>query len=192
MKNVRVGHANKGKGSAPSMNVGHVVRSVRCLSPQHDETDRSKFLCFQVSQVRCPTIGMATAPWAFTKIVKQIKKWASPRRYVLFQYLDDWLNVHGSRETLICMTHALLLEPSRQKKERTRSASPSAGSCKKENCFFVEAESLLGSLVFMVPTVPLSRLILRPLQQQVILCVMKGRQFAQQIRTTGLLTDTLR
>ena len=31
----------------------------------------------------------------------------------------------------------------------------------------VEAESLLGSLVYLVPAVPLSRLNLRPLQQQV-------------------------
>ena len=48
-----------------------------------------KFLCFQVGQVRYMYMvlpfGLTTAPWAFTKVVKQIKKWANPRWYVLFQ-----------------------------------------------------------------------------------------------------------
>ena len=38
--------------------------------------------------------GLTTAPWAFTEVVKQIKKQTIPRRYVLFQYLDDWLNAY--------------------------------------------------------------------------------------------------
>ena len=50
---------------------------------------------------------------------------------------------------------------------------------------FVEEELLLGSLVSMVPTVPLGHLNLRPLQQQVILCVKKGCQSAQRISHDG-------
>ena len=78
-----------------------------------------KFLCFQVGATRymymVPPFGLTTAPWAFTEVVKQIKKWTIPRRNVLFQYLDDWLNAHLDRDVLIRKMDALsvTLSPAR-------------------------------------------------------------------------------
>lgn len=60
-----------------------------------------KYLCFEVNGKRyCFLVlpfGLGTAPWAFTEVVKQLKIWSSAHLLVLFQYLDDWLQLHRSR-----------------------------------------------------------------------------------------------
>ena len=61
------GHANEGKRSAPSRNAGHVVGSVRCLSPYPDETVRSQVsIRFQIGHsvlhVHGPIIWIDDSP----------------------------------------------------------------------------------------------------------------------------------
>ena len=59
------------------------------------------YLCFQVKDKRYMYMvlpfGLMTAPWAFTQVVKQIKICSSSHHLILFQYLDDWLNLFRSR-----------------------------------------------------------------------------------------------
>ena len=70
------------------------------------------FLCFQVGSVRYKYLvlpfGLMPGPWLFTEVVKQLKKWAAVHCLILFQYLDDWLNLHRSREILQSTTEALV------------------------------------------------------------------------------------
>ena len=59
------------------------------------------YFCFQIKDKRYMYLvlpfGHMTAPWAFTQVVKQIKIWPSSHHLILFQYLDDWLNLFRSR-----------------------------------------------------------------------------------------------
>ena len=70
------------------------------------------FLCFQVGNRRFMFLvlpfGLATAPWVFTEVVKQIKIWSSSRLRVLFQYLDDWLNLFHRRSLALHQTQELV------------------------------------------------------------------------------------
>ena len=74
--------------------------------------DYQKYLCFQVGNLRFRFLvlpfGLMSAPWAFTEVVKQIKKWTSRFNLVLFQYLDDWLHVHLEISLCELITQALL------------------------------------------------------------------------------------
>ena len=189
-----------------------------------------KFLCFQVDGIRYMYMvlpfGLTTAPWAFTEVVKQIKKWTIPRRYVLFQYLDDWLNAHLNRSVLVRKTDALVqlclrlgllvnekkseLVPSQSivflgerldlvagkafpTQERADGIRMTIGRILADGEVpFRKAESLLGTLVATTPTVPLGRLNLRPLQQQVIQRVKKGRLGTQRIPVSGVLEQSLK
>ena len=59
------------------------------------------YLCFQVGgkgyiYLVLP-FCLKTAPWAFTKVVKQLKCWTIAQQIILLQYLDDWLNAHRDR-----------------------------------------------------------------------------------------------
>ena len=62
--------------------------------------DSQVYLCFQVKDKRYMYLvlpfGLMSAPWAFTEVVKQVKLWSSKRHLILFQYLDDWLNLFRS------------------------------------------------------------------------------------------------
>ena len=70
------------------------------------------FLYFQVGKDRYKYLvlpfGLMPGPWLFTEVVKQMKRWAAANCLVLFQYLDDWLNLHMSREILHSTTLALV------------------------------------------------------------------------------------
>ena len=61
-----------------------------------------KYVCFQVKEKQFISMvlpfGLKTAPWAFTEVVKQVKKWARRVQLLLFQYLDDWLNANNNRK----------------------------------------------------------------------------------------------
>lgn len=56
-----------------------------------------KYLCFEVDGVRYMYLvlpfGLSPAPWVFTEVVRQVKVWSATNQRVLFQYLDDWLNL---------------------------------------------------------------------------------------------------
>ena len=89
-----------------SLDLSYVYHHIPIKQPDQ------KFLCFQVGGIRYMYMvlpfGLTTAPWAFTEVVKQIKKWTIPRRYVLFQYLDDWLKAHLNKNVLVRKTDALV------------------------------------------------------------------------------------
>lgn len=71
-----------------------------------------KYVCFQVKEKRFISMvlpfGLKTAPWAFTEVVKQVKKWARRVQLLLFQYLDDWLNANNNRKECQRLTNLLL------------------------------------------------------------------------------------
>ena len=71
-----------------------------------------KYLCFQVGDLKFRHLvlpfGLMSAPWAFTEVVKQIKKWTVQFDIILFQYLDDWLNVHQSAHQCEYLTQVLM------------------------------------------------------------------------------------
>ena len=70
------------------------------------------YLCFQIGEVRYKYLvlpfGLMPGPWLFTEVVKQLKRWAAKNCHVLFQYLDDWLNLSLDREELIQITQNLV------------------------------------------------------------------------------------
>ena len=59
-----------------------------------------KYLCFEVGGRRYWYVslpfGLSTAPRIFTEVVKTLKEWARRMLMLLFQYIDDWLNVASS------------------------------------------------------------------------------------------------
>ena len=71
---------------------------------QHIPMSKSSqvYLCFQVGRKRymylVPPFGLISAPWLFTQVVKQLKKWAAKNNLALFQYLDDWLNLETDKQ----------------------------------------------------------------------------------------------
>ena len=59
-----------------------------------------KYLCFEVDgrifwYCSLP-FGLSTAPRIFTEVLKALKEWARRLLMLLFQYIDDWLNVASS------------------------------------------------------------------------------------------------
>ena len=74
--------------------------------------DSQVFLCFQIGEQRFMYLvlpfGLSTAPWVFTEVVKQIKVWSMAQQLVLFQYLDDWLNLFLSFDQAVALTQKLL------------------------------------------------------------------------------------
>lgn len=65
------------------------------IRPEH-----YRFLCFRVGgklywYIALP-FGLSTAPRLFTDVLAPVKAWARLRDMVLFQYLDDWLNLADS------------------------------------------------------------------------------------------------
>ena len=70
------------------------------------------YLCFQVGDVKFRYLvlpfGLMSAPRAFAEVVKQIVKWAVRFHIILFQYLDDWLNVHESANQCEYVTQVLI------------------------------------------------------------------------------------
>ena len=58
------------------------------------------YLCFRIGDKRYMYLvlpfDLMSAPWAFTEVIKQLKRWTAPRLFVLFQYLDDWLSLQWS------------------------------------------------------------------------------------------------
>ena len=71
-----------------------------------------KYLCFQVGDLKFRYLvlpfGLMSAPWAFTEVAKRVKKWTVQFDIILFQYLDDWLNVHGSAHQCEYLTQVLI------------------------------------------------------------------------------------
>ena len=67
-----------------------------------------QFLAFTVGnqryQFKALPFGLSSAPWVFTTIMMEVKKWARNRGIMLFQYLDDWLIVHPDRATVVRQT----------------------------------------------------------------------------------------
>ena len=57
-----------------------------------------KFLVFQVGNRRFQFMvlpfGLNTAPRVFSAVMKALKRWARQQGMLLFQYLDDWLQLH--------------------------------------------------------------------------------------------------
>ena len=78
--------------------------------PIHDRSQQ--FLCFQVGNRRFRYLvlpfGLMSAPWVFTEVMKQIKRWSVALRMLLFQYIDDWLNLHFSQTRSRLSTTALV------------------------------------------------------------------------------------
>ena len=70
------------------------------------------YLCFQVGNRRFRYLvlpfGLATAPWVFTEVVKQIKVWSSAHLRMLFQYLDDWLSLFRRKSIAELQTEELV------------------------------------------------------------------------------------
>ena len=70
--------------------MGNVIGSIRRMAES-----ATIYLCFQIGN-KCYMyivipFGLMSAPWAFTEVIKQLKRWTAPRLFVLFQYLDGWL-----------------------------------------------------------------------------------------------------
>ena len=61
-----------------------------------------RYLCFQIGGRRFWYIalpfGPSPAPKLFTDVMAPVKAWARHRSLVLFQYLDDWLNLAETRQ----------------------------------------------------------------------------------------------
>ena len=59
------------------------------------------YLCFQIGKDRFMFLvlpfGLSSAPWVFTQVAKQLKVWTAQRQRMMFQYLDDWLNMFLSK-----------------------------------------------------------------------------------------------
>ena len=52
--------------------------------------------------------GLNAAPWVFGDIMKVLKKWCRLHGMILFQYLDDWLQVHLFKAELRSQVATLL------------------------------------------------------------------------------------
>ena len=94
------GHASEGKGGRRAGHVCHLPRPIRRIPPRSDARGLTRIPLFssQRQEIHVPgsSFGLMTAPWAFTQVVKQIKIWSSRHHLILFQYLDDWLNLFKS------------------------------------------------------------------------------------------------
>ena len=140
----------------------------------------------------------------------------------LFQYLDDWLNANCSRKgvarntkllVIVCQRLGLLvnrekselipiqsivfLGESLEDGERASVSIARQPVCGPESDYtrqlrFAEAESLLGLLTATYPTIPLGRLHLRSLQQQVITQIRKGRSAVSDVQVREDTKDHLR
>ena len=66
------------------------------IKPAHQ-----KFLCFQVNEKRYMYLalpfGLSPAPRVFTSVMSPVKAWARAHKLLMFQYLDDWLNLAHNR-----------------------------------------------------------------------------------------------
>ena len=71
-----------------------------------------KYLVFQVGdrlyQFMVLPFGLNTAPRVFSEVMKVIKRWARLLGMLLFQYLDDWLQLNLCRRSLAHQTSLLL------------------------------------------------------------------------------------
>ena len=80
--------------------------------PMHQGS--TQYLCFQVGNKRYLFLvlpfGLSSAPWVFTEIMKQLKVWTSRWHRMLFQYLDDWLNMFRSKSQARAGTEQLLVQ----------------------------------------------------------------------------------
>ena len=107
-ENLRDGHDGEGQESSASGHVGHLARPLRCILSYTDKAAQSEVSVLPSRRnkvhVHGPAIWIDDSP----VVVKQIKKWTIPRRYVLFQYLDDWLNAHLNKNVLVRKTDALV------------------------------------------------------------------------------------
>ena len=69
-----------------------------------------KFLCFQVDGMRyiylALPFGLSPAPKVFTIVMSPVKSWARANRLLMFQYLDDWLNL--AQNKALAATQTLL------------------------------------------------------------------------------------
>jgi len=67
-----------------------------------------KFLCFQIGNRRFWFIslpfGLSPAPRVFTTVLRTVKDWARRMLMLIFQYLDDWLNLAYSFQKAWKMT----------------------------------------------------------------------------------------
>lgn len=56
-----------------------------------------KYLCFQVNGIRywylALPFGLAPAPKKFTDVLITVKLWARLQKMLIFQYIDDWMNM---------------------------------------------------------------------------------------------------
>ena len=71
-----------------------------------------KFLVFQVGNRRFQWLvlpfGLNTAPRVFTDVMKALKRWGRRFGILLFQYLDDWLQLNLDRAVLCRQTEHLV------------------------------------------------------------------------------------
>ena len=92
--------------------VGDFSGSQRCLSQHSNSSTVSEIpvLPSRRTQFRYLVLpfGLMSVPWAFTEVVKQIKKWTVQLDIILFKYLDDWLNVHESARQCGYLTQVLI------------------------------------------------------------------------------------
>ena len=67
-----------------------------------------KFLCFQIGNRRfwfvALPFGLSPAPRVFTQVLRTVKDWARRILMLIFQYLDDWLNLAYSFQKAWKMT----------------------------------------------------------------------------------------
>ena len=72
------------------------------------KTEHQKFLCFQVNDKRYMYLalpfGLSPAPRVFTTVMGPVKAWARAHKLLMFQYLDDWLNLAQNKEQALQQT----------------------------------------------------------------------------------------
>ena len=56
---------------------------------------------YKIFQFRALPMGLKSAPWVFTRVIRPIKELAHLRKISLHQYLDDWVIRSRSREQLV-------------------------------------------------------------------------------------------
>ena len=70
------------------------------------------YLVFQVGSRRYQFLvlpfGLSTAPRVFSEVMMPLKRWGRALGILLFQYLDDWLQLHFSRTVLDQQTQRLI------------------------------------------------------------------------------------
>ena len=66
------------------------------------------FLCFQVGKTRYMYLalpfGLSPAPNVFTTVMAPVKAWARAHKLLMFQYLDDWLNLAWHKDQALAQT----------------------------------------------------------------------------------------